>query len=88
MDVTHSVYATYTATCGSTPEEFKVAEWTTSCTVEEMTDPDTINIYYKVWLAMVTYDFSENWTQDPDCGYDVVETFTFDNIGDFDPKIR
>ena len=62
MGVTHSVYATYTATAGSDAVEFKVAEFTTDCTVETMLDPDTIDINYSVWLAMVTYDFSENWT--------------------------
>ena len=40
-------------------------------------DPTLSQIDYKVWLEVVTEDFAGKWTQTPDCGYTIEETFEF-----------
>lgn len=58
---------------------------TVDCVVTSMTKPanPTSNLTYQLWNAPTYFDFSQDWVQDPACGYAVTDSFVWTGLNSY-----
>ena len=79
---THNIKVIFTSTYGPNPD-YTALTIVISCQVTSITQPaaPTTNLSYNVYDATITHDFtSATYTQVPDCGYAVTNSFSWEGV--------
>ena len=81
---TYSLLGTYTPTNGSAAQ-FTVATLTIECVVTSFTRPSnpSSGLTYNLWDTPLSFDFSQDWVQDPACGAAFTDTFTWTGLNTY-----
>ena len=84
LDGTHTIFGTYTPDSG-TATQFTVLTITVDCVVTSVTRPSnpTTGLTYELWYSPNIFDFTDGWTQTPNCGTAYSSSFVWTGTNDY-----